>query len=76
MAVQTLNIIIYIWVMESLGSIVLGQVAHARAILVLRECFWNVPEVSLVIPAFDSSGSLGSPPRQGVYHPGSMVLPW
>ena len=32
--------------------------------------------VSLVLPAFDSSGSLGSLPRQVVYPPGSMVPPW
>ena len=38
-----------------------------RVILVLRECIWNAPAVSLVLPAFDDIGSLGSPPRQVVY---------
>ena len=37
---------------------------------VIRECIWNVPAVSLVLPAFDSTGSLGSIPRQVVYLPG------
>ena len=41
--------------------------AHARVILVLGECIWNEPAVSLVFPAFDDSGTLGSPPRQVVY---------
>ena len=47
-----------------------GQVAHAHAILFLREYTWNTPAVSLVIPAFDDTGSLGSPPRQVAYSPG------
>ena len=44
-----------------------GQGARARVILVLRECIWNAPAVSLVFPAFDDAGSLGYPPRQVVY---------
>ena len=43
-----------------------GQVARARVILVLWECIWNVPVVSLVLPAFDDTTPLGSP-RQVVY---------
>ena len=46
-----------------------GQGACTRVILALRECIWNVPAVSLVLPVFDDTGSLGSP-RQVVYHPG------
>ena len=38
-------------------------------------CIWNGPMVSLVLPGFDFTGSLGSP-RQVVYLSGSMVLPW
>ena len=47
-----------------------GQGACAVVILVLRECIWNEPAVSLVLPAFDVTGSLGSSPRQVVYPPG------
>ena len=36
----------------------------------------NEPVVSLVLPAFDDTGSLDSLPRQVVYPPGSMVLLW
>ena len=36
-----------------------GQGRFARVILVLRECVWNVPAVSLSLPAFDDTGSLG-----------------
>ena len=44
-----------------------------RVILVLHECIRNVPAVSLVLPAFDNTGS---PPRQVVYPPGYMTPPW
>ena len=54
----------------SLGSIVGG------VILVLGECIGNALAVPLVLPAFDFTGSLGSPLRQVVYPPGFMVLPW
>ena len=40
-----------------------GQRVCARVIFVLRECIWNVPAVSLVVPAFDDTDSLGFPPR-------------
>ena len=50
-----------------------GQGACTRVILVLRECIWNEPMVSLVLAAFDGTGSLGSPPRQGIYHSGSTL---
>ena len=53
-----------------------GQGACARVILVLRESIWNAPALSLVIPALDDTVSLGPPPRQVVYPPGSIVLPW
>ena len=46
-----------------MGSIVEGQGGRARFILVLRECIWNAPAVSLVLPTSDDTGSLGSPPR-------------
>ena len=36
-----------------------GIGARARVILVLRECIWNVPAVSLVLPIFDDTGSMG-----------------
>ena len=49
----------------------LGRSGGLRCvILVLRECIWNTPEVSLVLPAFDVTGSLGSPSRQVVHPPG------
>ena len=51
-----------VWV-QLLGD----QVARARVILVLRECIWNAPAFLLVLPAFEDTGSLGSPPRQVVY---------
>ena len=35
---------------------------RARVILVLHECIWDAPTVSLVLPAFDDTGSLGFPP--------------
>ena len=44
-----------------------GQGASPRFILVLREYIWNGPAVSLALPSFDGTGSLGSPPRQVVY---------
>ena len=37
--------------------------ASARVILVLSECVWNAPAVSLVFPAFDDTGSLGYLPQ-------------
>ena len=57
----------------SLGSIVGGQGARARANLVLRECIWNAPVDSLLLPAFEDTGSLSSPPRPVVYPPGSNL---
>ena len=65
-------IYIYIWGAGSLGLIVRGswgQGARPCVILVLRECIWNAPSVSLALPASDDTVSLGSPPRQVVYHP-------
>ena len=47
-----------------------GSGGHTRVILVLCESIWYSPAVSLVLPAFDGTGSLGSPPRQAVYPPG------
>ena len=37
-----------------------GQGTCDRVILVLRERIWNAPAVSLVLPAFEDTGSLGS----------------
>ena len=48
----------------------------ARVILVLRECIWNAPAVSLVLPAYDDTGSLGFPRRQALYSPGSALGDW
>ena len=48
-----------IWV-QLLG----GQGAHTHFILVLCECIWNALKILLVLPAFDDTGSLGSPPHQ------------
>ena len=55
--------------------------ARARVIPVSRECIWNATAVSLVLPAFDGIGSLGSSPRHLVYPPGSTLgeclpFPW
>ena len=53
-----------------------GQGAHDCVILVVRKYIWNAPTVSLFLEALDDIGSLGSPPRQVVYTPGSVVPPW
>ena len=58
---------IYIWGGESLGSIVGGSRLFG-VILVLCECIWNAPTVSLFLLAFDDTGSLSSP-HQVVYPP-------
>ena len=50
-----------------------GQGARARLILVLRKYIWNAPALSLVLPTFDDTGSLNSPPRRVVYLPGSTL---
>ena len=53
-----------------------GQGARARVIRVLRDCIWNAPSVLNVLPAFDYTGSLGSPhvewsiPLVKLFHPG------
>ena len=44
-----------------------GQGARTRVILVIRECIWNMPTVSLVLSAFDDTGSPGYPFRRVVY---------
>ena len=49
------------------------QGALALVIFALRECILNGSAVTLV-PTFDDTGSLGSPPRQVVYPP-AMVPP-
>ena len=46
-----------------------GQGARTRVFLVIRECIWNAPAISLVLSAFDDISSLGAPPRQVVYPP-------
>ena len=57
-----------VWV-QMLGD--LGT--RARVILVLGECIWNAPTVSLVLRAFDYICSLGFPPRWKVYPLGSIL---
>ena len=52
-----------------------GQGDRARVFLVLRECIWKAPAVSLPHPAFDDTSSL-DPLRQEVYLPGFMVTLW
>ena len=53
-----------------------GQGTRTCFILVLRECIGNVPTVSLVLPTYDDTSSLCSPPRRVVCPPSSMVPPW
>ena len=67
---------IYCGVGEVWFQLLGGQEACAHVILVLREYILNGPTVSLVLPAFEDTGSLGSPLRQVVYLLGSMVPPW
>ena len=52
------------------SSVVGGQRACPCVVHVLHECIWNDPAVSLVLPAFDNTGSLGFPPRQVLFPPG------
>ena len=62
---------IYIYIFRSgCGSLVQlleDQGGHVHVILALRKCIWNTPMFSLAFPAFDGTGSLGSPPRLVVY---------
>ena len=39
----------------------------AVVLFLLRECICNAPAVSVVLPAYDHTGSLGSSPRHVVY---------
>ena len=39
----------------------------ARVVLVLCEYIWNAPAVLAVLPTFNDTGSLGSPPLRLVY---------
>ena len=58
--------VIFIYILKGWGSrsSIVGETgARARVILVLRECIWNAPTVSLVLSTFDHTGSLGSLPR-------------
>ena len=50
-----------------------GQGAHTDVILVVHECIWNAPTVSLVLLAFDNTDSLGSLPCQVFYPCGSTL---
>ena len=45
-----------------------SQRACALVILVLRECIWNTPVVSLVLHGFEDTDCLG-PPRRQVFYP-------
>ena len=60
-----------IWV-QLLG----GQVVEVRVVVFSRGCVWSAPVVSLILPVFDDTGSLGSPPRRVDYLPVSMVPHW
>ena len=59
--------VLYIYMVGGVCVQLLGsQGTLARAILILRECIWNVLTVSLVLPAFSSTpGGLSS-----WFHPG------
>ena len=51
---------IYIYGVAGVWVKLLGaQGARARVIFILRECIWNAATVSLFLPAFDNTGSLG-----------------
>ena len=50
-----------------------SQGARARITLALRGCIWRTPAVSLVLPTFDATGSMGSPPSWVAYPPGSTL---
>ena len=57
----------YIYGVEGVWVKLLGsQEVRARVVIVLRECIWNAPAVSLFLPAFDDTGSLGYPPGRVV----------
>ena len=43
------------------------QGPRAHVIFVLRECIWTAPLVSLLLPAFNDTGSLGYPQFRLVY---------
>ena len=49
---------------------------RARVTLILHECIWNAPAISLILIASGNTGSLDFNPRQVIYIPGSMVSPW
>ena len=49
--------------LQKLVQLLKGEGARDRIILILHECIWNAPVVSLVLPAFEDTGSLGSPLR-------------
>ena len=64
---------IYIYMVKGVWIQLLGdQGTRALVILALREYIWNSPAVSLVLTAFDDTGSLGSPLRV-VYSPASTM---
>ena len=63
------KIYIYIYGVEGVWVQLLGsQGVYACVILILSECIWDAPVILLVLPAFDNTGSLGSPPHQVVTH--------
>ena len=53
-----------------------GSGVRACVVLVLLVYIWNASGVSLVLPTFDDTGSLGFSRRQMVRPPGFMVLTW
>ena len=64
---------IYIWSGGSVGSIVGGVSGPTFVLFLFYVSVSGMHFVSLVLPGLDDAGSLGSPPRQVVYPPGSMV---
>ena len=72
--IGAIYIYIYIWCGGFWFQLLGCQGARARVILVLCECIWNVHAVSLVLSYFDDISSLGSPSRQVVYLPGSILV--
>ena len=51
----------------------LGSIVQASVVIFVREFIWNALAVSLVLPAFDDTGSLSAPPCWVTYLPGSTL---
>ena len=59
---------------ESGVQLLEGHEVRALVILVLRECMWNAPAVSLVLPAFDDTDFQVYPSCRVVYRPSVSTL--